>query len=916
MIGTPRGDQGFVGRVIVHRGAGAYICGEETALLASLNGDRGQPTREAAVPGRLGRLAQADAPEQRRDASPPCRSSWPSAASGTARSARTRRTARALYSVSGHVNRPGNYELVMSMTFRDVIEDVCGGIKDGRTLKAFVPGGSSTPILTADEVDTGLDYDSIAAAGSMSGSGAVIVLDDRTCMVQFALRTAEFYRHEIVWQVHAVPRGRPLDLRPVEGLPRRYGGGRETSTCCSTSATRSRATASAPRRCLRDAGACDPEEVPARVRDLPGARRVAPRRVVAADIALPDPEEAPADGARLMAATEVTTVTLTIDGNEMVVPKGTPLVVAAAGAGIEIPVFCYEPRLGAPVGACRMCLVEIEMGGRPMPKLQAACTMTVADGMVVKTAATSAKADKGQESVLEFLLINHPLDCPVCDKGGECPLQDLTFRYGPGNSRMRFPKRTYEKPLPISPSIVLDRERCILCYRCTRFSSDVAEDGELIARERGARSVIATFEEQPYVGVFSGNVTELCPVGALLPTAYRFKSRPWEISNVPTVCGGCSVGCNTWITVRDGEAQRVVSRNHPEVDEGWLCDRGRFARIPVADRLHEPLIRGERGLEPVSFEDATRTAAQRLRHVQSMHGAGAVAIVTGGDLTNEEAFAWSLIAQSVGARTAAAPVAAAAQWDLLAPYAARIADLDTASVVVVVGDAEMADRAGVVDLRVRKARRRGAHLAMIGAGGAALERDAGQVIQTPAGCAAQTIAALRDGRGDLAALADRVRAAEGKAVLIATDAVDHALLASAAHALGCRVLGLPRGPNERGAYAVGLRGGGDEVLAGLEDGTVRAIVMVGVDPTAEWPESERWQMALAGADVVGVRLADRHQRGFLEPRSSCRARSITSATAPSPTSKDESSGCERRRRARTGCATSSGSRCSARPSAS
>ena len=213
--------------------------------------------------------------------------------------------------------------------------------------------------------------------------------------------------------------------------------------------------------------------------------------------------------------------------------------------------------------------------------------MTAADGMIVRSAATSEKAEEGQDAVLEFLLLNHPLDCPVCDKGGECPLQDLAFRYGPGKSRMTLPKRTYEKPLPISPSIVLDRERCILCYRCTRFSSDVAEDGELIARERGAQSVIATFQERPYVGAFSGNVTELCPVGALLPTPYRFKARPWEIVNVPSVCQGCATGCNTWTTVREGRAERVLSRNHPEVDDG-LALRPRPLRALRAARRPAP----------------------------------------------------------------------------------------------------------------------------------------------------------------------------------------------------------------------------------------------------------------------------------------------------------------------------------------
>ena len=215
-------------------------------------------------------------------------------------------------------------------------------------------------------------------------------------------------------------------------------------------------------------------------------------------------------------------VTVTIDGREIQVPKGTGIVETAALGGIEIPVFCYEPRLGPPVGACRMCLCEFE--GAPKPT--AACTMTAQDGMVVHTAQTSAKAAEAQHAVLEFILVNHPLDCPVCDKGGECPLQDLTFRYGPGDTRMHFPKRTFEKPIPISPLIALDRERCILCYRCTRFSEEVAEDNQLVAIERGSHSMIATFEDEPYRAPFSGNVTELCPVGALTSTRVPLRGAP------------------------------------------------------------------------------------------------------------------------------------------------------------------------------------------------------------------------------------------------------------------------------------------------------------------------------------------------------------------------------------------------------
>ena len=282
-------------------------------------------------------------------------------------------------------------------------------------------------------------------------------------------------------------------------------------------------------------------------------------------------------------------VTVTIDGREVQVPKGLGLVEAALQAGIEIPVFCYEPRLGPPVGACRMCLVEVE----GMPKLQAGCTMTATDGMKIRTAQTSPKAADGQDATLEFILVNHPLDCPVCDKGGECPLQDLTFRWGPGNTRMEFDKRTLEKPIPVSPTIALDRERCILCYRCTRFSESVAEDNQLVAQNRGASSVIATFEDRPYRAPFSGNVIELCPVGALTSTQYRFEARPWEIQNVPTVCGLCPVGCNVSATTREGKVKRMLSRNHPEVDEGWLCDKGRFAftHLYAADRIADPLRR-------------------------------------------------------------------------------------------------------------------------------------------------------------------------------------------------------------------------------------------------------------------------------------------------------------------------------------
>ena len=399
-----------------------------------------------------------------------------------------------------------------------------------------------------------------------------------------------------------------------------------------------------------------------------------------------------------MSASEL--VRITVDEKEVHVPKGTGLVEAALHAGVEIPVFCYEPRLGPAIGACRMCLVEVD----GMPKLQAGCTLTAQDGMVVKTARTSAKAAEGQNATLEFILVNHPLDCPVCDKGGECPLQDLTFRYGPGNTRMSFEKLTFEKPIPISPTIALDRERCILCYRCTRFSETVSEDGQLVAMNRGAMSVIATFDDQPYLSAFSGNVTELCPVGALLPTQYRHKARPWEINAVPTVCGMCPVGCNTWVDVREDKALRVRSRNHAQIDEGWLCDKGRFAftHLRSADRVVDPIRRvRRRGFEPVTWNDALDHAEQLLRSAQ-----GRVVVALSGSETVEHAYALArLVREGTGSHAAMLPEEVSGALDA---YRAPLSSIADAKRVGVLGDVPLEQSAPIVDLWVKKARRNGA----------------------------------------------------------------------------------------------------------------------------------------------------------------------------------------------------------------
>jgi NADH-quinone oxidoreductase subunit G len=390
-------------------------------------------------------------------------------------------------------------------------------------------------------------------------------------------------------------------------------------------------------------------------------------------------------------------VTVKIDERAVQVPKGTGIVETALAAGIEIPVFCYEPRLGDPVGACRMCLVEVE----GMPKLQTGCTLTATDGMVVRTARTSEKSAEAQKGTLEFILVNHPLDCPVCDKGGECPLQDLTFRYGPGNTRMVYEKQTFEKPIPISPTISLDRERCILCYRCTRFSSDVSEDGQLVAANRGAMSVITTFEDVPYTGAFTGNVTELCPVGALLPTQYRFEGRPWEIVDVPTVCGLCPVGCNINATVREGKVKRILSRNHFEVDEGWICDKGRFAftHLRAEDRLTEPRRRNR----AISWDEALDEAERLLRGAR-----GRVVTALSGSETVEQAYALGKLLR-VGLESHEAMLIEEISSALDA-YRLPLSAIRDADAVVVLGDVPVVELAPVVDLWIKAARRKGARI--------------------------------------------------------------------------------------------------------------------------------------------------------------------------------------------------------------
>ena len=301
-------------------------------------------------------------------------------------------------------------------------------------------------------------------------------------------------------------------------------------------------------------------------------------------------------------------VNLTIDGKAVSVPKGTLVITAAFQAGADVPYFCHHPRL-KPAGACRMCLVRIEK----MPKIQTACTVPVAEGMAVDT--TSPEVKQAQNGILELLLINHPLDCPVCDRGGECPLQNMVYQYGPGVTRFVDEKRHFPKAVPISDYVVLDRERCIQCARCTRFTEEISGDGELAIENRGNAAIISPFSPEGFKSKFSGNTIELCPVGALTSRTYRFAARPWEFQSADSICSMCGVGCNVAVQTRNGELMRVNARLNEDVNEEWTCDKGKFEQYWVnsSDRIKDPLRRTGQQMNKTSWDDALAAAAKALK---------------------------------------------------------------------------------------------------------------------------------------------------------------------------------------------------------------------------------------------------------------------------------------------------------------
>ncbi len=491
-------------------------------------------------------------------------------------------------------------------------------------------------------------------------------------------------------------------------------------------------------------------------------------------------------------------VKLTIDGVELEVPKGTLLVEAARTVKQEIPIYCYHTKLG-PAGLCRVCLVEIE----GMPKLQIACNTQVADGMVVRT--RSDKADAGRAMVIELLLANHPLDCPICDKGGECDLQDYAMAYGRGASDVVDPKERKPKAVDLGPTIVLDEERCVVCQRCVRFDDIIVRDAQLVVKDRGHRDIIATATGAPYRHYFTGNVTELCPVGALTSKTYRFKSRPWDLARTQTSCTQCSVGCRQFVDVRYGKIMRTMTVAEDEaISDGWLCDRGRYniGFYESSERLTQPLYKKDGRFIQVGWDDAFDLWASALRKAARPDWIGAIG---GGRLTNEEAYILQHLFRALGTENLDWRAGRQRQATPGA-RAGTIAEIERMQAIVIAGESP-AELAPVFDLRIRKA----------------VLRSGARVIR--ASDAERALAELGNGVEHVALVWDGVDLALGRSL-------DERLAAIP----NLRTYIVGEQPNARGAEAMGmLPAAGGHGSAEMLGAGLAVLSLFGVNPVRNAP---------------------------------------------------------------------------------
>ena len=571
-------------------------------------------------------------------------------------------------------------------------------------------------------------------------------------------------------------------------------------------------------------------------------------------------------------------VSVFIDGTEVKVPKGTMAIRAAELIGIAIPRFCDHPLLD-PMGACRQCLVEVPDAGngRGFPKPQASCTLEVAPGMKIDTQLTSPVAAKAQQGMIELLLINHPLDCPICDKGGECPLQNQAMTNGPGESRYGGVKRTFPKPVSISSQILLDRERCVLCARCTRFSEQIAGDPFIALVERGALQQVGIYEEHPYDSYFSGNVVQICPVGALTSADYRFQSRPFDLVSTVTTCEHCASGCQLRTDQRHFQVKRRLAGDLPEVNEEWNCDRGRFAFLYGRgdDRITTPLVREDGVQRAASWPEAIDVAVAGLKAAGS-----AVGVLPGGRLTLENAYGYAKFARTVlgtnnidhRSRPGSAEELAFLASEVAGGTSVSYADLEAAKKVVLVCF-EPEEESPIVFLRLRKAMRKkglkvvalapyltngnaklSAELVGVAPGGeaaalASLETDADTVILVGERAATSP--------GTLAACAGLAKASGAKLAWIPRRAGEVGAIQA-----GCLPTVLPGGRTLDAGARVDLQAAwgvgslpekpgldADGIIAGLASGSLKAAIVGGVQPT-DFADAEAVRSALEGAPFV------------------------------------------------------------------
>ncbi len=538
-------------------------------------------------------------------------------------------------------------------------------------------------------------------------------------------------------------------------------------------------------------------------------------------------------------------VNLTIDGKKVAVPKGSLVITAAFQAGADVPYFCHHPRL-TPAGACRMCLVKIEK----MNKMQTACTVPVSEGMVVDTISPEVK--QAQQGILEFLLINHPLDCPICDRGGECPLQNMTFQYGPGVTRFIDEKRHFPKPVPLNDYVSIDRERCIQCARCTRFQAEIAGDGALAIESRGNSAVIAPFSTDGFKSKFSGNTVELCPVGALLSRPYRFQARPWEFHNADSVCTMCGVGCNIVVQTRDKKLMRVNARENNAVNEEWTCDTGKFEQywINSDERITTPMIRQASTLKPCSWETAIAAVVEAFSSAvksdpKFVAGIGSTRVSNEESYLFQRLFRSALGSNNIDHRMHDFPIK---------PMETSIADIGSSKNIVAIGF-DPKEYLPVIWLWINKAVTKGK-------------------------ATYATVASASD-----PAVAAAIAAGEGTVILTSDKigAADFETISAAAKASGAKVNVLLPDNNSWGAINMGVLPdrlparqsvtngarpkfetvwGGPvpaepglatwDILAGAADGSIRALYVLGSDPATKFPNKELATEALAKVPFLVV----------------------------------------------------------------